>query len=302
MTAIADHKTGGGTVRATLIGGIAVLMWATLSTLATLTGAIPPFQVVALSFATAFLVGMAGSLLRGRKPLGHLRQPPAVWVLGVGGLFGYHFFFFLAIKSAPPVEATLINYLWPVLIVLFSALLPGERLRWWHVVGTLAGFAGTLLLVTARSDGLSVEPAYLPGYLAAVTAALIWSAYSVLSRRFGDVPTDAVSGFCLVTAVLAAGCHLLFETTVWPTDMPGWISLAAIGLGPLGVAFFVWDYGVKHGDIKALGALSYATPLLSTLLLIAFGLAAGHWSVWAACALIVGGAVFASQDLLLKRR
>lgn len=287
--------------RATLVGSTAILMWSTLAALTALTGAMPPFQMVAVAFGIAFLVGVAGSLLRGQNPLGHLRQPAAVWLVGVAGLFGYHFFYFLALKSAPPVQANLINYLWPLLIVLFSALLPGERLRWWHAAGALVGLAGTALLVT-RGGALSVEAEYLPGYLSALACALTWSAYSVLSRRFGDVPTDAVGGFCLATAALALVCHLAFETTAWPPGAAGWAALAVLGIGPVGAAFFVWDHGVKRGDIRALGALSYATPLLSTLLLIVLGLAEGHWTVWAACALVVGGALLASHDVLLRRR
>jgi drug/metabolite transporter (DMT)-like permease len=298
MTAIAQPRRRFSAGRATAIGASAVLMWSTLAALTTLVGGLPPFQMVAVAFAVAFLVGVAGSLARGRNPLAHLRQPPAVWLLGIGGLFGYHFFYFLALQSAPPVEANLLNYLWPLLIVLFSAFLPGERPRWWHGAGALAGLAGTALLVTrgAGLEGLRAE--YLPGYLAALACAVTWSAYSVLSRRFGDVPTDAVGGFCLATAVLAALCHLAFEQTAWPQDAGAWTALVCLGLGPVGAAFFVWDHGVKHGDIRALGAMSYAAPLLSTLLLMALGLAEGRWTVWAACVLIVGGALLASRDLL----
>lgn len=300
MTALPAPEARPAVLRATMIGAIAVLLWSTLAALTALTGPVPPFQMCAFAFAIAFLVGVAGSALRGRSPLAHLRQPLPVWLLGVGGLFGYHFFYFLALQSAPPVEANLLNYLWPLLIVLFSALLPGERLRWWHAAGAVSGLAGTVLLVT-RGEALGVSPDHLPGYLAALACAVVWSGYSVLSRRFGDVPTDAVGGFCLATSVLALLCHLAFEQTAWPADLLGWAAFVTLGLGPVGAAFFVWDHGVKHGDIQALGALSYSAPLLSTLLLIALGLAEGRWSVWAACALIVGGALLAGRDLLGRR-
>lgn len=288
--------------RATAIGGLAILLWSTLALLTTLSGDIPPFQLVAMSFALAFLVGTAAAVARGRGVLATLRQPWPVWLLGVGGLFGYHFFYFLAFRLAPDaaVEVNLLNYLWPLLIVLFSALLPGHRLTAGHVLGGLLGLAGTALLVTGRGRGLSIEAAYLPGYASAAACAVVWSAYSVLSRRFGDVPTEAVGGFCLATAVLAGLCHLAFEATVMPGAME-WLAVLLLGTGPVGAAFFVWDHGVKRGDIRALGALSYATPLLSTFLLILFGRAEAGWSVWAACALIVGGAVLASWDVLRGR-
>jgi drug/metabolite transporter (DMT)-like permease len=276
-----------------------VLLWATLALLTTLTGAVPPFQLVAVAFAVAFLLAVGAWIARGEPVMRHLRQPAAVWALGIGGLFGYHFFYFMALRNAPAVEASLINYLWPLLIVLFSALLPGERLRWFHVLGAAAGLAGTALLLAGGAAGFAAE--HWLGYLAAFACAFVWSGYSVLSRRFGQVPTDAVGGFCGATAVLAAFCHLLFETTVWPAGAQ-WLAVLALGLGPVGAAFFVWDHGVKHGDIKALGAFAYAAPLLSTVLLVAFGEGGATWRIAAACLLITGGAALAAGDLLRRRR
>lgn len=292
-----------GRLRATAIGGIAVLLWAVLALLTTAAQPVPPFQLMALTFGIAFLLAMGKwnvARLGGGPPvLSHLRQPVRVWVLGVAGLYGYHFFYFTALGHAPPADASLIAFLWPLLIVLLSALLPGERLRWWHLAGGVAGLVGAGLLVT-RGGGMALRPEYIIGYLAALACAFTWSIYSVISRRFGNVPSDAVGCFCGVTALLGLISHLLFEQTQWP-DASGWLALIALGIGPVGAAFFVWDHGVKHGDIKALGALAYAAPLLSTLLLILFGRAEASWTIALACLLIVGGAVLASGDLLRRR-
>lgn len=141
---------------------------------------------------------------------------------------------------------------------------------------------------------------YSTGYLAAFVCALTWSSYSVLSRRFGSIPTDAVGGFCGVTAILAWLCHGLFEQTLWPVGGE-WLAVICLGLGPIGLAFFTWDYGVKHGNIKVLGALSYAAPLLSTMVLIACGLAESSWILGLTCLLIVGGAVLAAGDFLISK-
>lgn len=287
-------------LRATLIGSTAILMWSTLALFTALSGTIPPFQLTAMAFSIAFLIGLGLWLRAGSGILSHLKLPRRVWVLGVGGLFGYHFFYFMALRNAPAVEASLIAYLWPLLIVVFSALLPGERLRWFHVTGALIGFVGAILLVT-RGQGFAFESQYLLGYSAALVCALTWSSYSVLSRFVGSIPTDSVGGFCGVTAILAALAHVMFEPTVWPAG-PEWLAVAALGLGPVGAAFFTWDYGVKRGNIKVLGALSYAAPLLSTLLLIAFGLARASWVVALACMFIAGGAVLASLEFLAANK
>ncbi|MGF1499165.1 MAG: DMT family transporter [Elainellaceae cyanobacterium] len=282
--------------RATLIGFTAVLMWATLALLTELSGDIPPLELTALAFAIAFLIGLLFWLRQGGNVMANLRLPLGVWLLGIGGLFGYHVFYFVALNNAPAVEASLIANLWPLLIVVFSALLPNERLRWFHLVGAGCGFAGAGLLVT-RGETLAFEASYGVGYLAAIACALTWSSYSVLTRRLGTIPTSAVGGFCGVTALLALLCHLAFEQTVIPQGRE-WLAVLGLGLGPVGLAFFTWDYGVKHGNIKVLGALSYLAPLLSTLLLIVCGLALPTWSIGLSCLLIVGGAGLAAGDFL----
>ena len=231
----------------------------------------------------------------------HDPVPPVVWLIGIGGLFGYHFFYFTALRNAPAVEASLIAYLWPLLIVVGSALLPGERLRWHHVAGGLLGLAGAFLIV-GKGGALAFESRYAFGYAMAGVCAVLWSAYSLLSRGFPSVPTSVVTWFCAATAVLSLVCHLLLEQTVWPQGAGQWLAVAGLGLMPVGAAFYAWDYGVKHGSIQVLGAASYAAPLLSTLVLIAFGFARAEPVILAACLLITAGAVLAAKNMLFGNR
>ena len=277
---------------ATSIGFTAILLWSLLALFTAASGRVPPFQLAAMTFLVGGLVGVASWIGRGQS-IRVLRQPPAVWALGIAGLFGYHALYFAALRLAPPAEAGLINYLWPLLIVLFSALLPGERLRAAHVAGALLGFAGVVVLIAGRGS-LDARAEYIPGYLCAFACAFFWSGYSVLSRRFGEVPTDAVAGFCLATAALSLVCHLLFETTIWPETTAQWLAVLALGLGPVGAAFYVWDIGVKRGDIRLLGVASYAAPVLSTLILVATGYAEPTLTLALSCALIVFGALVAT--------
>jgi drug/metabolite transporter (DMT)-like permease len=283
---------------ATLIGLSAILMWSLLAVLTVASGKIPAFQLAAITFAIGGLVGL--STFIGRPlALASLRQPPLVWAVGVGGWFGYHALYFLALRFAPPAEAGLLNYLWPLLIVVFSSFLPGERLAAHHIIGALAGLAGTGLLIGGGLSGFA--PGQLPGLFAAFVAAFVWASYSVMSRRFKAVPTDAVAGFCLATALLAALMHLLLENTVWPETSVQWLAIIALGVGPVGAAFYTWDVGMKRGDIRVLGAASYATPLLSTGFLILAGFAKASANIAIAAVLIAGGGLIAAKDLFRRR-
>lgn len=274
------------THHATLAGIIAIGLWASAAVLTSATSGIPPFEVLALSF------GLAGSLgviwLAWRKNLQRLRQPLAAWLLSLGALFGYHVLYFVALKRAPIAEANLINYLWPFLMVIFAAFVVKIPVQLNHVLGSALGLAGTLLVVT-HGTALTFNATDFPGYLAALGAALVWALYSVLNRRFADVPSAGVAGVCLVVGLLGACMHLLFEITIMPAAHQ-WLAVAGLGIGPMGAAFWLWDIGTKHGDVALLGTWSYATPLLSTGLLVIFGPATPHWSQLVACGLLGVGA------------
>ncbi|MBN8993554.1 MAG: EamA family transporter [Rhizobiales bacterium] len=284
---------------ATLIGLTAILMWSLLAVMTVATGRIPVFQLAAMTFAigaaTAFL-----SFIWRPSAFAAQKQPLVAWAVGVGGLFGFHALYFLALRFAPPAEAGLLTYLWPLLIVLFSSLLPGERLATHHMIGALLGLAGTVLLFTGNSGG-GFAPGQIPGLVAALVAAFVWAGYSVMSRKLKAVPTDAVAGFCLATALLAALVHGMVETTVWPETSGQWLAIIALGVGPVGAAFFTWDIGMKRGDIRVLGAASYATPLLSTAFLILAGFAKPSPGMAMAAVLIAGGGLIAAKDMVWKR-
>src|SRR6266403_3024042 len=284
---------------ATLIGLTAILMWSLLAVLTVATGRIPAFQLAAMRFAIGAAVAFASWIWR-PAAFAALRQPLTAWIVGVGGLFGYHALYFLALRFAPPAEAGLLNYLWPLLIVLFSSLLPGERLASHHVVGAMLGLFGTVLLFAGNDTGFATGQ--VPGLMAAFVAAFVWAAYSVMSRRLQAVPTDAVAGFCLATALLAALAHGLVEITVWPDTLAQWLAVIALGVGPVGAAFYAWDIGMKRGDIRVLGAASYATPLLSTAFLMVAGFAKPSVTIAIAAVLIAGGGFIAARDMIGKKR
>lgn len=278
---------------ATLTGFGAVVLWSLLALLTVQSAPVPPLLLNALTFALGGGVGIVWVMATGG--LAQLaRIPLRVYAFGTAGLAGYHVLYFSALRLAPPAEAGLIAYLWPLLIVLFSGLLPGERLTPGHIIGALTAFAGAALIV-AQGLGAADAPNAPAGYALALLCAVIWAAYSVISRSFGAIPTASVAVFCLATAAISAVGHVALETPAWPADSAGWLAIIALGLGPVGLAFYIWDIGVKRGDIQLLGVASYAAPLLSTGALILSGAARPSWTLMAAACLVAAGAALAAR-------
>jgi drug/metabolite transporter (DMT)-like permease len=277
--------------KATSVGFTAVLMWALLALFTIGSAPVPPFLLNALCFGIGGSIGLAWTMAG--AGLGVLRGVSwRVYAFGTIGLFGYHFLYFTAFRLAPMAATGLIAYLWPLFIVLLSGFLPGEKLGFLHILGALTAFGGAALIVVAR--GGDAQGSAL-GLLLAFACAVTWAAYSVLSRRLGMVPTESVTVFCLATAALSVVAHLLTEQTVWPQGALGWLSVLALGIGPVGAAFFTWDIGMKKGDIQLLGVASYAAPLLSTLALVAAGITEASTTIAIAAALIAGGAALAAR-------
>jgi drug/metabolite transporter (DMT)-like permease len=278
---------------ATALGIGAILLWATLASLTALKGPIPPFETTAIVFAIGGALMVFVAAARGRARL--LRPTPASLALGVYGLFIYHALYFAALSLAPPAEASLITSLWALLTVLFSGLLPGHRLRLAHVAGALLGFAAAVLLVHDKLGAGSAAAGARWGYVLALGCAFVWSSYSVASRLLAAVPSESLAAPSLIAAALAGLCSLAFETWVAPAGWTAWAALVALGLGPLGAAFLLWDIGMKQGNVPLLGVLSYAALILSTALLVALGFAEPVWTLAAACALMVAAALVATR-------
>jgi len=278
---------------ATLFGFGAVLLWSTLASLTSLKGGgIPPFQTTAITFAIGGITIVAIAILSGRATA--MKPTLASLALGVYGLFVFHVLYFAALKLAPAAEASLITSLWALLTVLFSGLLPGHNLHLRHVAGALLGLIAATLLVWNKFGGSDDFPHAPLGFTLAFGCALVWSSYSVMSRLVAAVPSESLALPCFITAALALACSLLFEDWVTPQGAKPWIALVLLGLGPVGAAFLIWDIGMKRGNVAYLGVLGYASPVISTGLLILLGLASPSWSLAIAVALILIAAKLAA--------
>jgi len=279
---------------ASTIGAIGVILWATETTLLTYTVAIPPFQTVALAFMFAAAMSPLIWFVTKTNPLIAFKQPPQVWLLTVTSLVGYHASIYYATQKAPPAAAALLQGTTPLMIVLGSAFLPGERLKWWHLVGAAMGFAGVLNLVEGGSTATSEGAVF---YLCVIgVAAGLWGLYSVITRTLPDVPTSALGHFYAASAIVALVAHACLEEWVYPSESE-WLAVAALGCLPMGLAIYFWDFGLKRGDIQALGAFSYVEPFVGAVLVALFTKAVFDISLLWSGILVVSGAVIASASL-----
>jgi len=273
----------------------AIALWATLAALGVSLTHIPPFLLTGL----ALLVGSVMALPLSGFDLRQWRIPGTTLALGVYGLFGFHFLLFIALRNAPVVEANLVNYLWPLLmVVLAPVFLAGMRLRTVHVVAALLGFSGAAIAILGSqgsgSAGASGLAGWSWGYLPALASAFIWASYSLLCQRVQPFPTDAIGLFGLVSGLLSLVCHWALEPAV-VLNGRDWLLISVMGLGPLGAAFFLWDKALKLGDARQIGILSYLTPLASTALLMAVNGRAFTWNIALSAVMIIGAALLGTR-------
>lgn len=285
--------SAGVTGLANLLALGAIALWASLAALGVSLAHVPPFLLTGLSL----LVGSLIALPLSRFDLRQWRVPPATLALGVYGLFAYHFLLFMALRHAPPVQANLVNYLWPLGIVVMAPLfLRGVSLTRRHVLAALVGFAGAALAILGgRGEGGTAASLWAWGYVPALMAAFIWSSYSLLTRRVAAFPTAAIGSFAVVSGLLSLLCHALLEPAT-DLSLGDLLLIALLGLGPLGGAFFLWDAALKRGDPRQIGVLSFLTPLLSTLVLLAVRGERPSASVAVAAVMIIGAAIVATRQ------
>ena len=279
-------------MRATLLGALAPILWATVPLCAIITKTLPPYQVVAMTFCISAFIMILNWRRQGKSVAAQLMLPKKIWALGIFGLFGFYLFHFVALRQAPGVEAILIINLWPLFMVLLTSLFERRPLRWWHMVGIVAGFGGIVMISAAH--GFQFEPQYWRGYLAALACALIWSCYAALSRKLRDeIPSHAISCFCISNALLLSLVHVVAEPSL-PVDTHQGVIILYMGIVPMCLAYFLWDNGIRNGDVRVLGGLSYIGPIVGSALLIAFGYAPLDISLVLSALLILGGAFFSS--------
>jgi drug/metabolite transporter (DMT)-like permease len=286
-------------IKATFIGFIAPMLWATFPSLSIGVGKIPPFQLMSITFGISFVMSLALWKFQGKNPLQVLKQPFKFWLLGIFGIFGFNAIYVSCLKIGPAAELFLIISTWPIVTIILDSLVLKARLRIWHIIGMLSAFLGVVLIVL-HNDSADFNTEYFWRYAAAFCGALIWASYSILNRKIKGMPGDLVGGFCGAGCILAFICHSLFEQTaaISMEQVPFFI---AMGIGPVGIAYYAWSYGTKYGDMRSLSILSFIGTFISISLMILFGYAKFSPTIAAASVLIIGGAAVGSMGMFLKK-
>jgi drug/metabolite transporter (DMT)-like permease len=278
-------------MKADLLALAAIALWGSLAPLGVRLAHIPPFLLTGLGL----LVGSVIALPLAQFQVSRWRVPLPTLLVGIYGLFGFHFLLFMALRHAPAVEANLINYLWPLgMVVMAPWFLKDVSLQARHIVAALIGFSGAAIAILGRGGSTSSADGFHWGYVLALASAFVWASYSLLTRRLAAFPTAAVGGFAAASGLLSLVCHALLEPAI-ALSTQDMVLIGILGLGPLGGAFLLWDAAIKLGDTRRIGLLAFATPILSTVLLLISTGQALQWNVALAATLVVGAAFWGSR-------
>jgi drug/metabolite transporter (DMT)-like permease len=241
----------------------AILCWASLP-VATGSGldSLRTEELLLYSFSSGALFLYLLDLLRTRSPVVHLPNGKTC-LLGVWGIFFYHYVYYLALERAPIAEAAILATTWSFWIVVFSSLIRFKRLKTSIMLTALVCLAGAGLVIGSGKNIL-FEGRYLSGYLLALGCGVIWSSFSI-----GLSLIRPQKEFMTIFMLMGALLSLLLYLATGPHAIPSPQALAAavyLGCVPLGLSFFLWNRAVVGGNMVVIGYLSYLTPPLAVLM------------------------------------
>jgi drug/metabolite transporter (DMT)-like permease len=270
-------------------GCLAVLLWSFSALYIGWTSQAPPFLLAALSSIIGSIYFFLTCLANPAKFSFAIRQKWEVWALFFSAVVFYRALYLTSLKLAPIVEANLLNYLWPLFIILFSALIDHIRLSKKVYLGAVFCFAGAVCIGISKKGNLSFEA----GHILAIGGALTWAIYSIMTSRLSSAPIGMIGLMHVIAVCVFLVLHIVFEqtTNVWNLPLLCWIGVTGLGLA-MSLGYNLWHEAMRYGNRETLAVVGYYTPLLSTLWLILFGDQQITSWVWLAIVLIIGGSLF----------
>lgn len=269
-------------------------MWTVEPLLVSEVNGLPIFELLFIIFFSSFAITAIRLTIK-KQWMGVLKQPLFIWVAGVMGICLSDFAYIFGAQQAPIAHVDLIDYLWPCFVIGFSSLLPNEKIYFQHILGALLGLVGIYILIAHDVGQDKISMQYLFGYILAIVGALLWGGYSAFSRYHKAVPTEMIGIYCGVGAIICLALHFQFETFVMPTTSE-WVLSVVTGVSGAGIAYQLWDHGVKYGNIYILSVVTYLARLLAMMLLVMFGKEPFSMSLVIACVLSSLGVFISSME------
>ena len=278
----------------TLLGVSAIPLWALWPLFAVVsTDTMPTFQFLAIIYSIGAMTLFALRRPRMDEQSSGVDRSWKAMVVPAAmvsvGLLVSNIFFLLAIRFMPAAEANLIVYLWPLMIVVLAAPIGLLKLERRHILSIALGLGGAAFIIGPGSIGGSWAGIALAG-----ASGLAWALFCVYRLRQGAEAPDALGVGLALSAVASIVIHLGLEATVIPSPI-SLLSAVLNGVVPLALGNLVWDYGLRRGNRALLTVIAYATPLVSALILIAFGLAQATMGLLIGGGLIVAGSVISAR-------
>lgn len=263
----------------------AVIIWSTLAVVVTFCANVNPLFITGAALLIGGIIGLPW--------VRAWAMPVSLFVIGTFCMLTYHVIYFYALQLAEPVGVSLIHYLWPVLIVILAPIVvPHGRPSTRSLVAGGIGFIGAII---------SCNPHQLPsgsdwiGYGLALVSAFLWVGYSLVAKKYPNVQSASVGLFCIVSGVV---CLALYKSVnPWPAlRLSEMAAILYMGLGPMGGAFYLWDYAMKKANHEHVAILSYATPVLSTAFLALYLGLGMQWYIWVGAALVTVSMVMSQRS------
>ncbi|WP_141319742.1 DMT family transporter [Halomonas halmophila] len=268
-----------------LSGFMTVILWASLPLLRALVQ-LPPMLTAAIAMLAAAVVALGLERWRAPDQRPEPDKSAGFWLMGVGGLTGALYFYFLALDEGDPAKVTLVTYTWPVGFMLVADRLAGRGLRIETLLGALVAFSGLAPLILNDSESVSTPPL---AYAAGLAAGLSWIVFSLyLKTGSPSRPTNYKRLFGGVAAT-ALCLHLLLEPAAEQSTARDWLMASLIGIGPYGIAFMTWGFALQRCSTTLLGLMTYLVPVLSSLFVVVMG-----WAPLSNSLLVAVTAVFIS--------